>query len=100
MTWGDAGSGGDSSSVQDQLTNVQHIKASRVAFAAVLGDGSVVTWGDARCGGDCSAVQDQLIHVQRVHASLYAFAAVLDDRSVVTWGITTTAVTVLQWWTS
>ena len=30
------------------------------AFAAVLGDGSVVTWGDARCGGDSSAVQGQL----------------------------------------
>ena len=25
---------------------------SNCAFAAILGDGSVVTWGDARTGGD------------------------------------------------
>ena len=30
------------------------------AFAALLGDGSVVTWGNAGWGGDSSVVQDQL----------------------------------------
>ena len=39
--------GGDSSAVQDQLKIVQQIQASTNAFAAILGDGSVVTWGDA-----------------------------------------------------
>ena len=36
--------GGDSSAVRDQLKNVQQIQASHNAFAAILGDGSVVTW--------------------------------------------------------
>ena len=38
--------GGDSSSVQDQLQNVQHICGTHHAFAAILADGSVVTWGN------------------------------------------------------
>ena len=37
--------GGDSSSVQDQLKNVQSIQAATNAFAAIVGDGSVVMWG-------------------------------------------------------
>ena len=56
------------------------------AFAAILGDGSVVTWGDAYCGGDNRAVQDQLRDVQQIQASRGAFAAILGDGSVVTWG--------------
>ena len=39
VTWGSAVSGGDSSSVQDQLKNVQQIQASIGAFAAILGMG-------------------------------------------------------------
>ena len=46
MTWGDAEFGGDSSTVQTQLKNVQQIQASSGAFAAILEDGIVVTWGD------------------------------------------------------
>ena len=60
VIWGDAGDGGNSRAVQDQLKNVQQIQATATAFAAILGDGSVVTWGDAAHGGDSSAVQDQL----------------------------------------
>ena len=86
VTWGDANCGGDSSAVQDTLTNVQQIQAARFAFAAILGDGSVVTWGDANLGGDSSAVQDQLTNVQHIQASGNAFAAILGDGSVVTWG--------------
>ena len=55
-----AGAGGDSSAVRDQLKGVQQIQATSQAFAAILGDGSVVTWGNAEAGGDGSAVQDQL----------------------------------------
>ena len=43
--------------------HVQQIQASAGtggAFAAILGDGSVVTRGAAVVGGDSSAVQDQL----------------------------------------
>ena len=37
VTWGDPDRGGDSSSVQDQLKNVQQIQAtSQGAFAAIL----------------------------------------------------------------
>ena len=59
VTWGDA----DSSAVQDQLKtvlrieashqlkNVRQIEASHHAFAAILGDGSVVSWGRPPLGG-------------------------------------------------
>ena len=68
-----------------------HIKATKhdgmyFAFAALLGDGSVVTWGIAGNGGDSSAVQEQLKNVQQIQASSGAFAAILGDGSVVTWG--------------
>ena len=66
MTWGNAEYGGDSSAVQDQLKNVQQIQASSGAFAAILGDGSVVTWGNAKHGGDSSAVQDQLKNATQI----------------------------------
>ena len=42
------------------LRNVQHIQATRNAFAAVAADGTVVTWGSGTCGGDSSAVCEQL----------------------------------------
>ena len=52
--------------MQDQLKNVQQIQASCYgAFAAILGDGSVVTWGDAHSGGDGSSVQNQLLNVRQ-----------------------------------
>ncbi|CAE7546438.1 unnamed protein product, partial [Symbiodinium sp. KB8] len=86
VTWGDAGCGGDSRAVQDQLKNVQQIQASHRAFAATLVDGLVVTWGDACSGGDSSAVQAQLTNVQQIRASHHAFVAILGDGSVVTWG--------------
>ena len=87
VTWGDAARSGDSSAVQEQLKNVQHIQASLGAFAAILIDGSVVTWGDVDYGGDSSAVQDQLKNVQQIQASHQAFAAIRGDGSVVTWGL-------------
>ena len=61
-------------------------RAAWFAFAAILGDGSVVTWGDARFGGDSSKVQAQLRNVKEVEATQSAFAAILADGSVVTWG--------------
>ena len=50
---------------------------SRVgAFAAILGNGSVVIWGDPDHGGDSSQVQEQLRNVEQIQATLYAFAAI------------------------
>ena len=36
VNWGSPEHGGDSSSVEEQLSNVQHIQATQGAFAAVL----------------------------------------------------------------
>ena len=61
VTWGYAGYGGDSSSVQAELKQgVDTIFSTGGAFAAKLLDGSVVTWGNARNGGDSSSVQAEL----------------------------------------
>ena len=87
LTWGNPGSGGDSSAVQDQLKSVRQIQATWFAFAAILEDGSVVTWGNPETGGDCSAVHDQLKSVPQVQANRFAFAAILEDGSVVAWGL-------------
>ena len=57
VTWGRAGYGGDSSSVQAQLQGVDTIYSTEAAFAAKLADGRVVTWGGAGYGGDSSSVQ-------------------------------------------
>ena len=87
VTWGDAGQGGDSSAVQNQLKNVQQVQATRGgAFAAILADGSVVTWGHSDSGGDSGDVQHQLKNVRQIQTTSQAFAAILSDGSVVTWG--------------
>lgn len=78
--------GGDSSAVQDQLFDVQHIQATESAFAAIRADGVVVCWGNPHDGGDCAEVQDQLIDVTHVQATSRAFAAIRSDGTVVTWG--------------
>ena len=59
---------------------VKHIFPNRVAFAAVLEDGSVVTWGNKRSGGDCSSVQEKLKagKIKHIYSTNFAFAAVLD----------------------
>ena len=64
--------------MRDQLKNVQQIQATRAAFAAILGDGSVVSCGchpTVNGRGDTRAARDQL-----------RMAAILRDGSVVTWG--------------
>ena len=76
VTWGDRRFGGDSSRVQEQLRNVQHIQATHYAFAAILDNGSVVTRGDPDCGGDSSRVQQQLRNVQHIQASEHNCATV------------------------
>ena len=87
MTWGGKGFGGDSSAVQDQLTDVVEIQRTRGAFAAIRRDGSVVTWGSNLHGGDSSGVKDQLVNVDKIAANICSFAAIRHDGSVVTWGV-------------
>ena len=88
VTWGDAGRGGNSDEVRDQLTGgVRHVVGSLGAFAAVKHDGSVVTWGAAGLGGNSDDVKSELAGgVVHVVGNSGAFAAVKQDGSVVTWG--------------
>eukprot|EP00913_Durusdinium_trenchii_P034594 g32364.t1 len=72
--------------VQNQLNDVRQICATTLAFAALLGDGSIVAWGDPRFGGSTRRVQSQLQGVKQVFSNELAFAAVLESGQVVTWG--------------
>jgi hypothetical protein len=56
------------------------------AFAAVLGNGSVVSWGKHHFGSDSSLVQHRLKKVKDISATRVAFCALLEDGTVVTWG--------------
>eukprot|EP00439_Symbiodinium_sp_Y106_P041172 s2126_g5.t1 len=81
----------DRGSLTLHINRVQ-VQANGSAFAAILGDGSVVTWGHESHGGDSSAVQDQLEDVQQIQAMTRngtienGFAAFLGNGSVVIWG--------------
>jgi len=63
VTWGNPIGGGKSSSVQDQLRNVQQISGANSAFAAISADGTIVTCGLPNSGGDSSEVQDQFMYI-------------------------------------
>ena len=78
LTWGDAVSGGDSTTVRSQLAGgVAQVVAGNFAMAAVKSDGSVLTWGHASCGGNCTTVRSQLDDgVEHVIAGGYAMANV------------------------
>ena len=48
------------------IAGVQEIRATTLAFCALLADGSAVTWGDPQVGGDCStSVRDDEIEVNQ-----------------------------------
>ena len=83
VTWGNSRVGGDSSQVQGQLRNVQHIQATKYAVTAILESGAVVTCGDPDYGGDSSQVQEQLRNVEHIQATRNpycgSFAAILES---------------------
>jgi hypothetical protein len=60
VTWGSPSCGGDSSSVQDCLQNVQELHAGKQAFVAFRADGTLVAWGDPHKGGNMNAVEDAI----------------------------------------
>ena len=79
--------GGDCSSVQAELVEVQTVSANKYAFAALKRPGEVVVWGYPGCGGACSRVQKaELVDVVSLRATREGFAAVTRSGSVVTWG--------------
>lgn len=85
VTWGCAVLGGDSSTVQEELVDIQKIWSTQGAFAAKRADGKIITWGDAKAG--CHRVRDRLGEVVEIYSAHVAFAAVVGvHRSVVTWG--------------
>ena len=87
VSWGHAMYGGDSTSVRDDLINIEHITGSLGgAFAALRKDGSVITWGHPSAGGDSTLVAKHLNSTKQIVASKYAFAAILESGAVVTWG--------------
>ena len=86
VTWGDPRYGGDTSEVEHQLQQVEHICGANAAFAAILASGQVVTWGHPDRGGDSGPVQHRLQQVTEIISSGPAFAAILSDGQVVTWG--------------
>ena len=88
VTWGDAGSGGDSSSVSAGLSSgVVNIFSTYSAFAALKSNGSVVTWGYSGSGGNSSSVSAGLNSgVVNIFSTGSAFAALKSNGSVVTWG--------------
>ncbi len=96
--WGDPEGGG----AAPQLRDVQEVAATHEAFAALLGDGTVVAWGDPRMGGDSRAasrsftrgngvaeLDDALLRsglVVQLCATWHAFLARASDGRVFTWG--------------
>lgn len=87
VTWGSAVLGGDSSTVQEELVDIQKIWSTQGAFAAKRADGKIITWGDAKAGGECHRVRDQLGEVVEIYSAHVAFAAVVGvHRPLVTWG--------------
>eukprot|EP00435_Cladocopium_sp_Y103_P048103 s1288_g14.t1 len=79
--------GGDSSRVHAELRDVRFLSSDEKAFAAVLGERSVVTWGLDADGGDSSAARHPLDgKVTHIAATRSACAALLLHGSVVTWG--------------
>ena len=86
-SWGPAYVGGDSNAVQEQLRDVQQIQASVGAFAAILGDGSVVTWG-AMPTMVATAVRYRISceMCSRSKLLLWRLLQSWSDGSVVTWG--------------
>ena len=83
ITWGNAEYGGDSSSVESSLTNVQKIRSNELAFAAIT-DAGVVCWGSSNDGGKGPGFLK--LNVTEIHATQRSFAALLEDSSVVAWG--------------
>eukprot|EP00913_Durusdinium_trenchii_P020428 g19192.t1 len=62
------------------------IHSTSCAFAALLGDGSLVTWGDPHSGGDSQEVNDELHDVRQIQANMDSFAVIRADGSAFSWG--------------
>lgn len=86
ITWGHTGSGGDTSSIANELVDVIKIYSTDFAFAALKKNGTVVAWGSKDYGGDASLVNSELTDVVSITASMTRFAAIKKDSTAVIWG--------------
>jgi alpha-tubulin suppressor-like RCC1 family protein len=84
VTWGHSLSGGDSSFVQNDLSQIIKITSTQGAFAALTRRGNVITWGSDYSGGFTRNVD--VSNVKEIFSNDYAFVALKNDGSVVTWG--------------
>jgi len=90
ITWGNSAYGGDSSSVQAQLTDVETIYATKGAFAALKTNGELVVWGNPSYGGDPSfqprGESFPLENIVRVFSGAEIFVAINNNGEVSSWG--------------
>ncbi|MFM2587535.1 hypothetical protein [Vibrio sp. TBV020] len=90
ITWGNSAYGGDSSSVQAQLTDVETIYATKGAFAALKTNGELVVWGNPRYGGDPSfqprGENIPLENIVRVFNGGEIFLVINNNGEVASWG--------------
>jgi len=79
-------SGGDSSSVQNELTGISDVYANEWSFVAVKPDGRLVAWGDELYGGKVPVDLEMSVPVKKIVSTKFAYAVLREDNSVVTWG--------------
>lgn len=82
QTW----SGGDSSAVQSQLTDVAQVFGNAWTFVAAKQGGELVAWGDEYYGGKVPSGLDMSVPVVSVVSTKRAHAVLREDGSVVAFG--------------
>jgi len=83
--------GGDlinlSNDIKFKLKNIKMVARNPLAFAALLGDGSVVAFGNENYGGKIpDLIQPYLQNVKAIFSTHGAFAALTHDGSLFAWG--------------
>jgi len=88
VTWPDTEpwTGGNSSGVQAQLTNVTAVFKNDWVFVAVNSGKEIIAWGDEYFGASVPDDLDMSVDVNTIVSTRRAFAVLRTDGSVVTWG--------------
>ena len=87
LAWGQSNYGGDTSSVNSEISSgVAEIFYNRTSYSALKDDGSVVTWGQSSTGGDSSSVTAQLVNITNIQPVNEGYIAFNDTGGIVYWG--------------
>jgi len=91
FTWGNVGSGGDTTFELKDLKNVDKLSfapyGKGLAYTAIYQGGSIKSWGGSDVvGSDSSKVEDLLPNVDRVISNGFSQIAVTTDDRVIGWG--------------